>query len=94
MRTGKTSAATLGLVGGLALGVWIGSEVTSSRADVTPQPAASPRRPLTEPAAPTAPAKPKRVTRVSTRRRFERRRRGAGTGIGSQTGDDDSGVGA
>ena len=28
MRTGKTSAATLGLVGGLALGAWIGSEMT------------------------------------------------------------------
>ena len=65
MRTGKTSAATLGLVGGLALGVWIGSEVMSSRADETPQPAAVATEVVPESAAPTAPAKPRRVTRVS-----------------------------
>ena len=33
MKTGKTSAATLGLVGGLVLGAWIGSELTTSRAN-------------------------------------------------------------
>ena len=65
MRTGKTSAATLGLVGGLALGVWIGSEVTSSREDVTPQPAAVATESVPESAASTAPAKPRRVTRVA-----------------------------
>jgi hypothetical protein len=65
MRTGKTSAATLGLVGGLALGVWIGSEVTSSREDVTPQPAAVATEAVPESPATTAPAKPRRVTRVS-----------------------------
>jgi hypothetical protein len=65
MRTGKTSAAALGLVGGLALGVWIGSEVTSSRADVTPQPAAVATDAVPESAAPTAPAKRKRVNRVT-----------------------------
>ena len=65
MRTGKTSAATLGLVGGLALGVWIGSEVISSREDVTPQPAAVATEAVPESAAPTAPAKPRRVTRAS-----------------------------
>ena len=65
MKTGKTSAATLGLVGGLALGVWIGSELTSSRADATPQPAAVTTQAVEEPAAPAAPAKPKRVTRVA-----------------------------
>ena len=65
MRTGKTSAATLGLVGGLALGVWIGSEVTSSRADVTPQPAAVATEPVPESPAATAPAKPRRVTRAA-----------------------------
>ena len=31
MKTGKTSAAILGLIGGVALGVWIGAEMTSSR---------------------------------------------------------------
>jgi hypothetical protein len=65
MRTGKTSAATLGLVGGLALGVWIGSEITSSRADVTPQPAAVTTEAVPESPAPTAPTKPKRVARVA-----------------------------
>lgn len=64
MRTGKTSAATLGLLGGLALGAWIGSEVTVSRdrAAVT-EPAAVTASASEEPAAPTAPAR-KRVTRV------------------------------
>ena len=33
MKTGKTSAATLGLVGGVVLGAWIGSELTTSRAN-------------------------------------------------------------
>jgi hypothetical protein len=37
---GKTTAATLGLVGGLALGVWIGSEMTSGRMASAPEPAA------------------------------------------------------
>lgn len=31
MKTGTTSAAVLGLIGGVALGVWIGAEMTSSR---------------------------------------------------------------
>lgn len=37
---GKKTAATLGLVGGLALGVWIGSEMTSGRSASAPEPAA------------------------------------------------------
>src|SRR5918993_1374244 len=62
----KTSAATLGLVGGLALGVWIGSEMTSGREAATPEPAAVAAQAVEEPAAPTPPpAKPKRVTRVA-----------------------------
>lgn len=65
MRTGKTSAAALGLVGGLALGVWIGSEVTSSRDSMTSQPAAVSTQAVDESSAPAAPAKPKRVTRVA-----------------------------
>ena len=65
MKTGKTSAATLGLVGGLVLGAWIGSELTTSREDVRPQPAAVTTQAVEEPAAPAAPAKPKRVTRVA-----------------------------
>jgi hypothetical protein len=64
MRTGKTSAATLGLVGGLALGVWIGSEITSGRADVTPEPAAVATEAVPESPAKTAPAKPRRVSRA------------------------------
>ena len=65
----KTSAATLGLIGGLALGVWIGSEMTSGREAATPEPAVVATQVAEEPAAPTAPAaKPKRVTRVSRTR--------------------------
>jgi hypothetical protein len=64
MRTGKTSAATLGLVGGLALGAWIGTEI-NSRETVAPEPAAVTATAVEEPAATTAPAKPKRVTRVA-----------------------------
>lgn len=64
MKTGKTSAATLGLVGGLALGIWVGSEITSSRANVAPEPAAVTTQAVEEPA-PTTPARSKRVTRVA-----------------------------
>jgi hypothetical protein len=65
MKTGRTSAAALGLVGGLALGAWIGSELTSGREVAAPEPAAvTAQAPVEEPMA-TAPAKPKRVTRVA-----------------------------
>lgn len=65
MRTGKTSAATLGLVGGLALGAWIGSEMTQMRGVNTPEPAAVTSQAVEEAPAPAAPAKPKRVARVT-----------------------------
>jgi hypothetical protein len=65
MKTGKTSAATLGLVGGIVLGAWIGSEITTSRLTTEPAPAAVTTQAVDEPAAPTAPAKTKRVTRVA-----------------------------
>ena len=65
MKTGKTSAATLGLVGGIVLGAWIGAEMTQLRDLRTPEPAAVTTQAVEEPAAPTAPAKPKRVTRVA-----------------------------
>ena len=62
----KTSAATLGLVGGLALGVWIGSEMTSGREAATPGPAVVAAQLAEQPAAAAAPApKAKRVTRVA-----------------------------
>jgi hypothetical protein len=65
MRTGKTSAATLGLVGGLVLGAWIGSELTMSRS-AAPEPAsATTQAAIEEPAAPAAPAKTRRVNRVA-----------------------------
>ena len=63
MKTGRTSAATLGLVGGLVLGAWIGSELTTSREKVA-APVAVTAPAVEEPAAPAAP-KPKRVSRVS-----------------------------
>jgi hypothetical protein len=65
MRTGKTSAATLGLIGGLALGAWIGTEIVSRDGVSAPEPAAVTASAVEEPAATTAPAKPRRVTRAS-----------------------------
>ena len=62
MKTGKSSAATLGIVGGLALGVWIGSEMMQSREITAPEPAAVTTT-VEEPAAKAAPARPKRVAR-------------------------------
>ena len=63
---GKTSAVTLGLAGGLALGVWIGSEMTSGRQAVTAEPAAVATQAADEPAAPAPQrAKPKRVVRAA-----------------------------
>ena len=64
MKTGKTSAATLGLVGGLVLGAWIGSELTMSRT-VAPEPSAVTTEAVQASLAPAAPAKPKRATRVT-----------------------------
>jgi hypothetical protein len=71
--TGKTSAATLGLVGGLALGVWIGAEMLPNREADTSEPAAVTAQAVEEPAAPAAPAKTRRVTRA------DRTARGAST---------------
>ena len=65
----KTSAATLGLIGGLALGVWIGSEMTSGREATTPGPAAVAAQIAEEPAATTpSPAKPRRASRIARAR--------------------------
>jgi len=64
MKTGKTSAATLGLVGGLVLGAWIGSELTMSRT-VAPEPSAVTTEAVQESPAATVAAKPKRATRVT-----------------------------
>ena len=63
MKTGKTSAATLGLVGGIVLGAWIGSELTTSRSETAPAPAVTTQA-VDEPAATTAIAKRKRATSV------------------------------
>ena len=63
MKTGKSSAATLGLVGGLVLGAWIGSEMTMSRT-AAPEPAPVVKA-VEEPAAPAVAAKPKRVKRAA-----------------------------
>jgi len=64
MKTGRTSAATLGLVGGVVLGAWIGSELTTSRASA-PEPPAVTTQAVQESPAAAAPAKPTRVTRVN-----------------------------
>lgn len=61
---GKTSVATIGLVGGLALGVWIGSEMTSGREASTLEPAAVTAPAADVPAVAPEPAK-KRATRVA-----------------------------
>ncbi len=66
MKTGKTSAATLGLVGGLALGAWIGSEMTlMNRQAGLSDPAVVTAQSVEEPAVPATRATPKRVTRVA-----------------------------
>lgn len=66
MKTGKTSAATLGLVGGLALGAWIGAEMTELHSVKPSEPAVVATEAAPEPAAPAAPVKkPKRVARVA-----------------------------
>ena len=75
MKTGKTSAATLGLVGGLALGAWIGSEMTSSREDARPRPLLSPRRQSKSPRHRRRP--PSRKTRDSCAPRASALRAGA-----------------
>ena len=62
MKTGRTSAAMLGLVGGIVLGAWIGSELTTSRIATAPAPAAVTAQAIEEPAAPTVAAKTKRVS--------------------------------
>ena len=61
---GKTTAATFGLVGGLALGVWIGSEMTSGRSASAPEPAAVTAQATEVPAVTPQPEKPRRVTRA------------------------------
>ena len=64
----KSSAAVLGLVGGLALGVWIGSEMIPGREGPPPEPAAVAMQAEEPPAATPQPAKPKRVTRAARAR--------------------------
>jgi len=67
MKTGKTSAAVLGLVGGLVLGAWIGGEMTSMSGDVAANSTPAVTTPAVEDtAAPVLPAKAKRV-RASAR---------------------------
>jgi len=67
MKTGKSSAATLGLVGGIVLGAWIGSELTTGREAAAPAPVAVSSQVVEEPAAPTAPARAKkRVVRAAS----------------------------
>ncbi len=58
MKTGRTSAAVLGLAGGLALGVWIGSAMTLDR-DIAPtEPTVAQ---VTEPVVNVEPTTPRRV---------------------------------
>jgi hypothetical protein len=66
MTSGKTSAAVLGLVGGVVLGAWIGTELTMNREVAAAMPpAAVTTQAVAEPAAAAAPAKTKRVSRVA-----------------------------
>jgi hypothetical protein len=77
MKTGRTSAATIGLVGGVVLGAWIGSELTASRANAPEPPAVTTQAVQESPAA--APAQPMRVTRVN------RVARSAASAVGAPT---------
>jgi hypothetical protein len=65
MTSGKTSAAVLGLVGGVVLGGWIGTELTMNREVAAQAPAAVTTQTVAEAAAPAVPAKPKRVVRAA-----------------------------
>jgi hypothetical protein len=71
MKTGKTSAATLGLVGGIALGAWIGSEMTllSGRDVATPAPS---MEQVVDQPSPVPAAKRPRVSRVARAASVER----------------------
>jgi hypothetical protein len=65
MTSGKSSAAVLGLVGGIVLGAWIGTELTANREVPAPAPAAVATQAAAEPVVTAAPAKAKRVSRVA-----------------------------
>jgi hypothetical protein len=67
MKTSTSSAATLGVVGGIVLGAWIGSQLMHSREAVAPETAAiTADAPDPAPvAAKTAAAKSRHVTRVA-----------------------------
>ena len=65
MTSGKSSAAVLGLVGGIVLGAWIGTELTANREVPAPAPAAVTTQAAAEPVVTAAPAKAKRVSRVA-----------------------------
>ena len=65
MTSGKTSAAVLGLVGGVVLGGWIGTELTMNREVAAQAPAAVTTQTVAEAAARAVPAKPKRVLRAA-----------------------------
>jgi hypothetical protein len=66
MKSGKTSAAVLGVVGGIVLGALIGSELTTMSRETTSA-AVTATAPVEKPAAKAAPARSKRVTRTSAR---------------------------
>src|SRR5687767_215302 len=84
MKTGKTSAATLGLVSGIVLGAWIGSELTTSRSETAPAPPAVMTQ-AEEPAAQTAPAKRKRVTVARAASGARAARADSGDAVGAPT---------
>lgn len=65
MKSGTTSAAIVGTVVGIALGVWIGVEMTSARDAATQQAAAVQPVEAAAPAPEAAPAKAKRAGRVA-----------------------------
>lgn len=63
MKTGRSSAAILGLIGGVTLGMWIGVAMTTAR-DAAQVPAATTQT-VAAPAAEPVRIAPKRVARVS-----------------------------
>jgi len=65
MKTGRTSAAVLGLMGGVALGVWIGAEMTSGREPVMAPVAAAVTDTTTAPAPEAVAPAPRRRARIS-----------------------------
>ena len=81
MTSGKTSAAVLGLVGGVVLGAWIGTELTMNREVAAQAPAAVTTQTVAEAGGAGGARQTQARAPCRTCRLQQRRRQRAGTGI-------------